>query len=119
MYDHTKAYSDGAPLYVTTRNALEQVPELDEELPLTAVVNILTSEGEGDIVGYVVDGVINLKGNVGIAAVEDGKGISPDGYYSAAEPVDTVFSGGPALWTEATPSETMLKFTTKWVPASE
>ena len=112
LFDQTKAYNDGDALYVTQSEA-GQVEELDA-IGVTGV-NILTSEGEGDIVGYVVDGVINLQGNVAITA-GNGIGTAPDG-YNATAPVDTVFSGGPALWTEATPSKVMLKFTTKWVPA--
>lgn len=115
LYDHTQAYNDGQALYVKTSEA-NDVPELDS-IGVTGV-NILTSEkpstGNTDIVGYVVDGVISLKGNVGITSA-NGTYTAPDGYTAPA--TDTVLSGGPALWTEATPSNTMLKFTTKWVPA--
>jgi hypothetical protein len=118
LYDHTKAYNDGDPLYVTKQNTVGQVPELDKAPVPVSGLNILTSDDSvgGDIVGYVVDGVISLKGNVGITSA-NGTYTAPDGYNVAQGNIDTVFSGGPALWTEATPSDTMLKFTTKWVPA--
>lgn len=140
LYDHTAAYADGDALYVkqvdlSVAGNASVVPELAGK---AGIVNVLTSVPpttstvtaaavvDNSIVGYVIDGVIELKGNVavdtGVYTLNESNqrvytqaGMNPEGYQQTGNPLDRIVTGGPALWTEATDSNTMLKFTTKWV----
>lgn len=123
FYDHSVDYKDGDALYVTELTPSDTVlPELNG---IVAKVNGLTNAkpvGAGkvtSIVGYVVDGVIELKGSVAPAASANSNyALNPEGYQTdPANTNDRTVTGGPALWTEATPSATMLKFSTHFVAA--
>lgn len=127
FYDHSKTYSDGDALYIVQVSASTAIPEFTDVAELgTSKINLLTNAlpAAADIasgtkvdvvrVGYVVDGVIELKGNVEVDDAASG-GLDLNGYTgnSAMSPNPAVV-GGPALWTEATKSDTMLKFTTNF-----
>ena len=125
FYDHTHQYEDGDPLYV--QNIAVSATSLPELNGIVASVNMLTNQKpttQGtvpSIVGYVVDGIIELKGSVAPAiSANSNWALNPEGYQTdPANTNDRTVTGGPALWTEATPSATMLKFATHFVGAAK
>ena len=92
----------------------------------TKKINCVTnaaSEEEGantDIIGYVTEGVVQLKGNVNVDAVNDAadamKSVYLDGYQDSTK-LSSVVTGGPSLYTEASGSKYVLQFATGYKKA--
>lgn len=98
---------------VTTTSGADTIPGV--------TVNYVAVAEDGDvIIGYVTEGVVQLKGNVNVAAVNDAEGamksVYLDGYQDSAK-LSSVVTGGPSLYTEASKSKLVLQFATAWKPA--
>ena len=76
----------------------------------------VAEEGKDAIIGYVTEGVVQLKGNVDVAAKEGSNTQYIDGYIRTDKVSEQVI-GGPSLYTEASKSKYVLQFATAWKPA--
>lgn len=102
---------------VTTTSGTDTIPGV--------TVNYVAVAEAGDaIIGYVTEGVVQLKGNADVAAVNDTandvNSVYLDGYQDS-DKLSSVVTGGPSLYTEASKSKFVLQFATAWgssVPAA-
>ena len=138
LFDEAQAYTPGAALYVGTANlyknsktgdvvcssvtpdkSLVDDDEWEQVNDTGKTVNCVTStKGTGagaNVVGYVTEGVVQLKGNVNVAATSGN--VYLDGYTETGKDSSLV-TGGPSLYTEASGSKYVLQFATAWKPAS-
>lgn len=141
LFDEAQAYTPGAALYVGTANLYKnsktgdvvcssEAPKKDlvdgdewEQVNDTnKTVNCVTSvKGTNtDVIGYVTEGVVQLKGNANVAAVNDATGAVKSVYldgYQDSEKLSSVVTGGPSLYTEASGSKYVLQFATAYKKA--
>ena len=139
LFDEAQVYNTGDALYVgTTANlwkntktgdvvcsSVEPTKQLADDGEWKQVnseqVNCVTNAGSGDVIGYVTEGIVQLKGNTNVAAVNDASSavnsVYLDGYQDATK-LSSVVTGGPSLYTEASGSKYVLQFATAWKPAS-
>lgn len=132
FYDNKRHYKEGDALYLglgkvyTDGKSFAVLSAADgafrTEVTEYGNVGMLTNDstvdaGKKAIVGYV-QGVIELQGNVAIAAGDANQNaVGPEGYI-IANGNDLAIKGGPALWTEASGTAKMLQFSTAFVPGS-
>ena len=121
----------GAPLTVKTGGYLKKVngdivvtKEQTDSIPGVTVNYVALADTTGDaIVGYVTEGVVELKGNANVVAVNDVvdptgattdiNSVYLDGYQDSSR-LSSVVTGGPSLYTEASKSKSVLQFATAW-----
>lgn len=146
LFDEEQVYTPGAALYVGTANLWKNTKTGDvvcstvkptktlvgdvanvadewAKVNTEGPVNCVTSdgtEGTDDVIGYVTEGVVQLKGNVNVAAVNDAAGamksVYLDGYQDSTK-LSSVVTGGPSLYTEASGSKYVLQFATAYKKA--
>lgn len=140
LFDEAQVYNTGDALYVGTANlyknsktgdvvcssvkpakSLVDDDEWEQVNDTGKTVNCVTSKAGTDVIGYVTEGIVQLKGNANVAAVNDTEDAVNSVYldgYQAATKLSSVVTGGPSLYTEASGSKYVLQFATAWKPAS-
>ena len=147
LFDESQVYNPGDALYVGTANLWKNTETGDvvcssvkpekslvngdvwKKVNTEGTVNCVTSagtKGTDDVIGYVTEGVVQLKGNVNVAAVNDTAATDQDpavvnsayldGYQDPTK-LSSVVRGGPSLYTEASGSKYVLQFATGYKKA--
>ena len=88
--------------------------------PVNCVKRVAEGD-EADIIGYVTEGIVELKGNLDVDVLKDKgtavNGVYLDGYVDGNKKSE-ILTGGPSLYTEASGSKFVLQFSTAWKPAA-
>ena len=131
LFLDSEAIKPGAPLTVKSGGYLKKVDgnievttESTDAIPGVTVNYVAVATGSDAVIGYVTEGVVQLKGNAGVSVLTDGKspatainGVYLDGYVDGNKKSE-ILTGGPSLYTEASKSKFVLQFATAWKPAS-
>lgn len=118
FYDESQTYTPGTPLTVKSGGKLNAEATGGVKAGTTGdmgTINYVTkATTAGDpIVGYVTEGLIQLKNNKQVANTGE-FGVDLDGYTVTADDGKQTLVGGPALYTEASDTTYVLQFATAW-----
>ena len=114
FYDESQTYTPGTPLTVKSGGKLNDEATGGVAASGGTINYVTKATTEGDpIVGYVTEGLIQLKNNQKVADT-GAFGVDLDGYKVTADDGKQTFVGGPALYTEASDTTYVLQFATAW-----
>jgi hypothetical protein len=117
FYDKSATYTPGTALTVKTGGKLNNEADggvtAGTEDDMGTINYVTVAKSNEPIVGYVTEGLIQLKNNQEVADT-GANGVGLDGYIVTANDGKQTLVGGPALYTEASDTTYVLQFSTAW-----